>query len=343
MADVIGMDPVAWSIDGGRHRAELFRILAYAATGGGEGVVSGVDCKVRPLTTAGTQIRFDSGAVVIRNRSANVRNQSYVANNRTETRLDIAPNNTGTDRYDAIIVRIEDPAYAPWPTPAAGAAPDYQYAKPFVQQNVGINFTHWSQITGAPATWSAYALARVRVRANTNGTITEADIVDLRNVAQPAAGSDGDLQAVVLPAGVNFDPGDRLTTAQTTYRHWPANTKQFFVPYRATHVQIMLAVNNILVAGPQGVDFDSQIRFGTAQGPASPFDYNGNEGNAVAGAVETRTHHTYAEFDIRAFRGTWQTLELWARRTFTTNTGQVWVRPSCQWVADLRYSERPVS
>lgn len=178
MADVNSFDPVAWSIDGGRHRAELLRVLAYAASNGAEGVVAPGDCKPRQLTTAGPQIRIDAGAIIFRNRSASVKNQCYVVNNRAETVLDVAP--TGASgRSDAIIVRAEDPAYSPWPAPAAGTEADYQYVKPVIIQNVSASADSFDDLG---LSYSGYMLGRIDIPANTTN-ITTSMIVGTRRVA----------------------------------------------------------------------------------------------------------------------------------------------------------------
>lgn len=179
MADVNNFDPVALSIDGPRHRAELLRIGDYAATGGAEGVIAPLDCRVRSLATAGPQIRIDSGAIAIRNRSANIDNQTYIANNRAETKLDVAP--TGASgRSDAVIVRVRDPQYAPWTSVLSGVADinTFPYAQPIIIQNVANTVTNATQLNLG---YSAYMLARIDLPANTTN-ITQAMIKTQRAV-----------------------------------------------------------------------------------------------------------------------------------------------------------------
>lgn len=181
MANSYGFDPVAWSVDGGKHRGELLRVLAFAATAGSEGIVQTTDCKVHQLATPGPQIEMDAGALLIRNRSANVRNQTYVANGRTPTRLDVTQTG-GAMRRDLVVVRIEDPQYGSgFPKPPAGQEADWQYVKPFIIEGVGADVTTASQLNlGYPAV----ALARLDIPAGTT-VITNAMVKDLRKVAQP--------------------------------------------------------------------------------------------------------------------------------------------------------------
>jgi hypothetical protein len=176
MANLNSFDPAAVSVDGARHRGELWRNLAYAATNGAEGVVGVGDCKPRQLATAGPQVRLDAGAVVFLNRSANAGSQAYIANNRSETRLDVAP--TGASpRSDAIVVRVKDPQYSPWPTP--GSPADYQYVEPVIIQGVPATTTHFSQLNLG---YSGYMFGRIDLPANTTN-ITTAMIVGTRRVA----------------------------------------------------------------------------------------------------------------------------------------------------------------
>lgn len=177
MANVNGFDPAAYSIDGARHRGELLRVAEYAATSGNEGIVEGVDCKVTQLSTPGGGVSISAGAVVVRNRSASVRNQTYVANGRVESRLDVTATG-GSARSDLIVIRVKDPQYTPWTTLSG---PDTQYVEPFVIQNVGTTITTAAQLNLG---YSAVALARIDVPANTT-VITTAMIKDLRKLARP--------------------------------------------------------------------------------------------------------------------------------------------------------------
>lgn len=181
MANVINFDPVAVAIDGPKHRAELFRVLAYAATQGSEGVIAPYDCRVLDLfPTPGPQIRIQSGAVAIRNRSSNIDNQTYIANNRLETRLDVAPTGA-TGRTDLVIVRLRDPQYSPWTSviPQGADINTFQYAEPLIIQNVPAGTTSALDLNLG---YSAYALAKITIPPNTTN-ITQAMITTLRKVA----------------------------------------------------------------------------------------------------------------------------------------------------------------
>lgn len=225
MANVYGFDPVAYSIDGGRHRGELQRVQLYSATGGSEGIIEAPDCKVRQLSTAGTQVRIDAGALLIRNRSASVRNQTYAANGRIESRLDVPAAPAG-GRADLVVVRVEDPQYSPWPTPPAGTAPDYQYVKPFLITNVPASTTTALSLN---LNYSAVELARINLPANAVN-ITDAMITDLRKLAQPKRGFfleryDAPDPSLVdtntaLNAYVQFPPTSQIANASVPVPIW---------------------------------------------------------------------------------------------------------------------------
>jgi hypothetical protein len=181
MALVNGFQPAAWGIDGARHNAELMRFALYASTGGAEGIVEATDLKVHQLTTPGTQVVIDAGGVLVKNRSASQRNQSYGLNGRLESRLDVAATG-GSSRSDLVCLRPKDPQYAPWTTVVGGGDPlTFQYAEPFIVQNVPSNTTSFASLNLG---YSGYALARLDLPAGTTN-VTNAMIVDLRKLAQP--------------------------------------------------------------------------------------------------------------------------------------------------------------
>ena len=239
MANTYGFDPVAWSVDGGRHRGELLRVLAYAATSGSEGIVSLDDCKVHELSTPGTQVAIDAGALLIRNRAANVRNQTYVANGRTETRLDVEPTTSAGKRSDLVIVRVEDPQYAGWTQPSQAAAPDFQYVKPFIIQNVPASTTDVRQLNLG---YAAYALARLDIPASTS-TITNSMVKNLRKVALPRkdrqvgiwSPADGSVPIVSPPVGP---------------REWfPQLRGGLYCPEWASKVNLLVTISQLWATG----------------------------------------------------------------------------------------------
>ena len=102
-----------------------------------------------------------------------------------EQLLSIAPNQTNTDRYDLIVIRVEDgfAANSSWPKPPEADRANEQYIYARVIPGVAANATILQKLPNQANT-TGYALARVRVPAFT-GTITASLITDLRAVAQP--------------------------------------------------------------------------------------------------------------------------------------------------------------
>lgn len=266
MANSYGFDPVAWSIDGGRHRGELLRVLAYAATAGSEGIVSPADCKVHQLGVPGSQVAMDAGALLIRNRSANVRNQTYVANGRVETRLDVTPTPAGAARSDAVMVRIEDPQYAGFEKPAAGQEADWQYVKPFILENVGSGITNATQLNlGYPAVM----LARLDLPANTS-VVTNSMIKDMRKIAQPRR------ERRVSSWRVGDGVAERLDIVDVNLRLFPSMQQLVPCPEWATQIKMIVNVGNLLVGGER-VTGGMRAEYGWTL-PGNPYVYTEHSG-----------------------------------------------------------------
>lgn len=177
-------DSVPWFVGGGaEHSPEVARLLAYAALGGAEGVVSPGDLKVVPLDVPGTQVRVSDGAALILNRATGGDQQTYVARNPDYDTVDIASTGSSGGRSDLIVVRIEDPNMAgePWQQPADPTVGPYVFTR--VIPNVPNTTTRLQDVAGYEGD-SAYTLARIDIPAST-GTITSGMIVDLRHLARP--------------------------------------------------------------------------------------------------------------------------------------------------------------
>lgn len=334
MADVYGFDPVAWSIDGGRHRGELLRVLAYAATGGTEGIVEAADCRVRQLAVAGPQVRIDAGALLIRNRSASVRNQTYVANGRVESVLDV-PATGGSARSDLIVVRVEDPQYSPWVAPDPEDAPDYQYVKPFRVPNIGASITDATQLNLG---YSAVALARVDVPPGTTN-ITDAMIKDLRQLAQPKRASFTQRYDGVTATSYDTNP------AQSTWQRFPpvaqVASSSMAVPTWATSARIRVVISSIQLrtAGVHG-----WMRYGLHGGVPTTDVYTANTVLAEDEAGFSRiTVEISSEVTIpAAMRGkTVSGYPEWQRRTADPLDGYLHTDGDVQVVVDVTWLERP--
>lgn len=161
-----GFDGVPWMVGGGaKHSANIGRVLAYAATSGGEGVIAPNDLRVSPSSTPDAFVHVGVGAVAIPNRYGNARSESYIA--RASDVSDIRVGSTGSSaRSDLIIARVRDPQYG---MPAPASVADGPYIFPEIVPGVPAG------IISAKALGLAepiYGLARIDIPANTT-TITE--------------------------------------------------------------------------------------------------------------------------------------------------------------------------
>lgn len=214
------LDPVPWAIGGGaEHSTEVLRTLAFAATGGAEGVAEPGDLKVSPLATPGASVRVATGAAVVVSRATGGAQQSYVVRNATETTVGIAATGSGSGRTDLVALIVKDPYVtgSPWTPPVDPAAGPY--VEVVVIPNVAANVTKLQSVPGYAGD-TGIALARVTVPASTS-TITSAMLTDLREVAMKRTSSTA-LTAASTGAGkvsgsyVSPDPLD-----SATFTTWP--------------------------------------------------------------------------------------------------------------------------
>lgn len=231
MADVIGFDPVAYSVDGGRHPGALFRTAQYAAGGPNEGVVSFADCRVHQLATPGRGIAIDPGAITMRNPDA--KNQAYVANASALTTLD-GPAATTAERSYIVLVRVEDPEFG-WPEPSSAAAPTYQYVRPMLFGPVPKTTTQASQLNLG---YSAYALARVDIPANTT-TLIDGMITDLRKVANPRRDRFSDRYNIL------YSPNDGAETG-SWLRYPDVPQPSILIPDWATQMFLRVDIDGVM-------------------------------------------------------------------------------------------------
>lgn len=229
----------AWAVDGALVDADIMRVVAYAGTGGAEGVVSAADCRVHQLPVPGTQIVVDPGALLIRNRSAQVRNQTYAATAPAESRLDVTETGSSGGRSDLVVLRMVDPQFAPWTDALNGLDPDtYQYAQPFIIQNVPPTTTRFDQLN-LDVPYSAYALSRLDIPANT-ATITDSMVKNLRKVARPRR--ERHVEIWTPPsAAVDYNLHDEIM------RLFPQMIMPVDCPDWATQLKIVVHLSNMLL------------------------------------------------------------------------------------------------
>lgn len=222
------------------HSAETARSVAYAATGGGDGVVLPDGCKVLPLATPGGSVRVMPGAVAAINRAANGAGQSFIGRVISEHVVAIPATGSTGGRTDLIAAIFRDPSSGNGgveggPGFEVVAIPDASGTATRLQQVPGYEFT------------SGYALARVVLPAST-ATVTAAMITDLRWLVQEKTLPVW-AQATSPGSTDTSAPRDALTHAgSSTFIRWPsAASFPVKVPPWATHAVIRATISSLVV------------------------------------------------------------------------------------------------
>ncbi|MFJ2518647.1 hypothetical protein ACIOWF_06715 [Cellulosimicrobium cellulans] len=216
-------DSTPWFVGGGaQHSPEVARLLAYAASGGAEGVVEPGDLKVSPLAVPGAGVRVLPGGVLLRNTYPGGSLQSYVGRLPVQDTPAITATGSSGGRSDLVVARVLDPQYE-------GGAPsdptDFEYMRTAVVQGVPAGTR---DVAGLALGYPAVPLARIDLPAST-GTVTAGMITDLRKVARPRS------QRVVRA----LNNADVHTLTAAALVQWPIGAAwQIDVPAWATHAVI---------------------------------------------------------------------------------------------------------
>lgn len=228
--------PVPWFVAGGLHSPEVARLLAYAATGGKQGVVEATDCAVTELAVPAGSVQVLPGAVAVLNGSPGGGQQSYLARNPEAETVAITPTGSGGPRTDLIVAAIEDPQYPGTAAPADPTVGPYVFTR--VIEDVAPGTTRLSDVAGHEND-SAVVLASVTLPAST-GTVLDSHITDLRRLVQPR--SEPVLRTVALTTG-QTDPQDTKTAGGEP---WPnAASWSVDIPEWATKVRIVGMWNQV--------------------------------------------------------------------------------------------------
>ncbi|MFD9004516.1 hypothetical protein ACFV0T_26745 [Streptomyces sp. NPDC059582] len=158
-------------INGATHGADQFRLLVRDLARDAEGITRGTDLKVTQRSTPGAGVTVGDGSAVIKGRVSAFQGH-YSACNTGAFDVDIASTG-GSGRSDMLILRVEDPQYEGVVNPATGNVAYFQ-----IISNVS------SSATAIPDGRTGIPLARIDIPASTS-TITNAMIVDLRQIANP--------------------------------------------------------------------------------------------------------------------------------------------------------------
>jgi len=335
MANVNGFDPGVYAVDGARIRAATLRAELYSATGGAEGVVSPGDLKVRPLATPGAGVTIDRGTALVRNRSGNVRGETYAARAPLASSLD-GPTLQPAPRSHGVILRIEDPEFIPWTLPAGTDPATYNYAKPILIQNIASGITSAAQLNLG---YSALLLARIDIPANTT-TITENMIKDMRKVAQPRR------QRHVSSWRPADGVQEKLQATSPNLGLFPSMQKLVPCPEWATQVKMIVNVGNLVHAGERVIG-GMRAEYGWNL-PGNPYVYTETSGihyvvpPSDAWSVERNTVIIAGEAAIPAsFRGLSHYVRIGSNLTSVLTGGQLNADEWTTITVDLEFVEVP--
>lgn len=284
-------DPVPFFVGGGAvHTPEVFRALAYAATGGQEGIVQPADLKVVPLAVPGGGVMVSIGGGYALSRAANAAEQTYVFRHPTPTQVDITPAGSSGSKAVMIVARVEDPWVAgePWDDPSDPTVGPYVFIRAI---DCNGSTTKLRNIAGH-ANDTGIELARINIPANT-GTITSAMITDLRKIARPR-----ETHESLVDLGSSTGT---LTSAAGTL--FPPYQPSILVPDWATHMRCDLSISQLSAQGSSNGFANVSVR--ASDGTTVVIDGDQMAFNAdVSSGSNTRFVHLATAYgDIRAQRG----------------------------------------
>lgn len=286
----MGFDPVPWFVGGGaQHSPEVARLLAFAATGGVEGVVTPSSMKVTPTSVPSGSVQVSVGAALILNRAAASDQQTYVARMATADTVAVAQTSSSGGRSDLIVAQIEDPFLSgePWQDPADPTVGPYVFTR--VISGVPAGTTRLQDVSGYEGR-SAVTLARIDIPAST-GTVTAAMVKDLRNLARPR-------ETTVVFADLGTSTG---TLSATTGTAFPPYNPAVPVPTWATHVRVDVTVAQLQAAGSSTGFASLGVQNGSG---TSIIDGDQMTYNVDASVTSTRFVHLATVYgDVRSVAG----------------------------------------
>lgn len=299
----MAFDAVPWFVGGGaQHSPDVARTLAFAAVSGNEGIIHAGSMGVTQLDVPGTQVQVAPGACAIKKINTGIGStQMYIARAPEATAVDIAATGSSGGRSDLIVARVEDPfiAGSPYQPPADVTAGPYVF--PRVISGVPAGTQRLQDVPGHEND-SALTLARVDVPAST-GTITNAMIIDLRQMAIPIS------QRIIRTYSLPTSTSEQLTATSAAPdggAYWPSALQTawdpIWVPDWATIAVITMTWAGVLF-GPGNTWGDVWVQFGatSSQGGAvytnaTRFDAPKNSGNTRYTVVVADTVKIPVEF-----------------------------------------------
>lgn len=301
-------------VSGATHPSNAVRMMIRDLARANEGVIGGTDLKVRQIATPTGQVRVVDGSAFVKGKTSLTSQGTYHVTNIGDTTVDIAP--TGASgRSDLVVLRVEDPEYEGNINPAT-TIPAY------IQVVPGVAGT---QTTVPNTSWSAVALARIDIPANT-AAITDAMITSVRVVANPRR------ERTLYT--VNQSATQDLTV--TTYPTFPSQASWTVpVPSWATQVKLIGQANGVrLATGDYAGGFRAVLGTSiTTQSTGLSFDAPTGTYRTTLGMADTRTLPL-------AYQGTNQTLALQAAKT--SGTGVLRADTGTSAIVDVEFYETPI-
>ncbi|MFJ8677212.1 hypothetical protein [Streptomyces sp. NPDC093589] len=313
----MALNPVPIATTGATHTAQQFRMMVRDLARDNEGVTTGSDLKVAALGTPGAGVQIADGSAVIAGKVSSIQG-SYSAYNIGSDTVSISATG-GSPRSDMLVLRVEDPDYEGTRDPAAD---------PIVFWEVVPNVS--SSATTVPSGYSAIPIARIDIPAST-ATITNAYIVDLRNVANPRR------ERILYPYYA-LDPLVEISGTSETWQNFPNLTMATIaIPPWAATAKVIFSGSNVRLDDGNvwgGVRF----KLGTIEA-AQWVNIDDNQGSAP--------RRTYVEMietiDLTttggaAMRGTNQAF-ISRMRTRSANAGSIGVDATTSFKIDIEFTE----
>jgi hypothetical protein len=304
-------------VDGAEHTAEVGRLLAYAASASGEGVIGVQDCAVVASAIPDSNVHILSGAVSVLNRFPGGGQQSYLLRNVGDEVVALTPQGSSGVRYDLVAVIVEDPQYPGQPAPAS--VPDGPYLRSQVYEDVDPSTRTLAEVDPDQ---TGYALALVKFDAS-DGTVHAVDITDLRELVLPR--SFRRVYPVTIP---NNDALDSAVAGK-----WPDAEQSVRVPTWATKAVIVVHLVSIVHFAP-GLLATLRVVFGDLLGNVLGVDLD------LAAGAERMAFTVTGSFDVpEEMLGTVQDVYIQAARVDETGTLNTWSGASM--VMDISFYEEP--
>ena len=108
----------AWTVTGSKTPANIARMVAYAATSGGNGVGGLGHLRVTATAVPSAQVTILPGIAVMRSRYPGASLETYIDYNDGAFSWPIAPTGSSGGRTDYLVIRVHDPAFLGEPAPA---------------------------------------------------------------------------------------------------------------------------------------------------------------------------------------------------------------------------------